>query len=60
MFGEVNPTSVQTLEGKGLDALFAAQKQPPQGEGLIAAYQRNPEKFRHYAQLFDAAATSSY
>jgi|GraSoiStandDraft_5_1057265.scaffolds.fasta_scaffold146829_1 hypothetical protein len=60
MFGEVNPTSVQTLEGKGLDALFAAQKQPPQGAGLIADYQRNPERFRHYAQLFDAAVTAMH
>src|SRR5436190_15794350 len=50
MFGEWNP--------KGLDALFAAQKKVPQGEGLIAAYQRNPERFRHYAQLFDTAATA--
>ena len=62
MFGGVTATNVQTSEtkGKGLDALFAAQTKAPQGEGLITAYQRNPEWFRHYAQLFDTAATAMH
>jgi hypothetical protein len=44
------------LKGKvGLDALFASTPTSNKGEGLIAAYQRDPQKFKRYADMFDTA-----
>lgn len=56
IFQGVRPAG-QATEGAGLSALLAPQKEP-QGEGLIAAYQHDPERFRRYAQLFDTAANA--
>lgn len=50
--GEVIPDT--QLEGKtGLDALLAPA--PGGGEGLIKAYQENPQKFKRYAEMLDTA-----
>ena len=44
------------LEGKkGLDALLAPVPGGPQGEGLIKAYQQDPQKFKRYAEMLDTA-----
>lgn len=44
------------LKGKvGLDALFASTPTSNKGEGLIAAYQKDPQKFKRYADMFDTA-----
>jgi hypothetical protein len=44
------------LKGKtGLDALFTAAPTNTKGEGLISAYQKNPQKFKRYAEMFDTA-----
>lgn len=44
------------LKGKtGLDALFRATPTSAKSEGLIAAYQKDPQKFRRYAEIFDSA-----
>jgi hypothetical protein len=52
--GEVIP-DVQ-LEGKtGLDALLAPAPSGGKGEGLIKAYQENPQKFKRYAEMLDTA-----
>ena len=58
MFGELRPVDGPVSAGTGLDALFATQKQVTRREGLIAAYQSNPGRFRHYAQLFDTVANA--
>ena len=39
-----------TIEGKrGLDALLAPAPSDNKGQGLIEAYQKDPQKFKHYA-----------
>lgn len=44
------------LKGKsGLDALFASSPPANQGQGLIEAYQKDPEKFKRYAAMLDTA-----
>jgi hypothetical protein len=44
------------LKGKvGLDALLASTPTSNKGEGLIAAYQKDPQKFKRYAEMFDTA-----
>lgn len=44
------------LKGKtGLDALFAATPTSTKGEGLIAAYQKDPQKFKRFADMLDTA-----
>ena len=51
---EVVPAS--ELNGKsGLDALFASPPTSNKGEGLIAAYQKDPQKFKRYAEMLDTA-----
>lgn len=51
---EVVPAS--ELKGKsGLDALFASTPRSNKGEGLIAAYQKDPQKFKRYAEMLDTA-----
>jgi len=55
MFGNLQPQTVR--EGTGLDALLASAP-APQGEGLISAYQKDPERFKRYAQLFDTAVNA--
>jgi hypothetical protein len=43
-------------EGKsGLDALFASAPPANKGQGLIEAYQKDPEKFKRYAAMLDTA-----
>jgi len=45
-----------TIEGKrGLDALLAPAPSDNKGQGLIEAYQKDPQKFKHYAQMLDTA-----
>ncbi len=45
----------EQLKGKvGLDALFASAA-ANKGPGLIEAYQRDPQKFKRYANMFDTA-----
>jgi len=52
--GEVIPDA--QLEGKtGLDALLAPAPGGGKGEGLIKAYQENPQKFKRYAEMLDTA-----
>lgn len=44
------------LEGKsGLDALLASTPNRGKGEGLIKAYQADPQKFKRYAEMLDTA-----
>ena len=48
--------SPQRLKGKtGLDALFAPVPADGKGQGLIAAYQKDPQKFKRYADMLDTA-----
>lgn len=52
--GEVIPDA--ELEGKtGLDALLAPTPGGGGGEGLIKAYQENPQRFKRYAEMLDTA-----
>lgn len=44
------------VEGKsGLNALLAPPRTSAANEGLIAAYQKDPKKFKHYAEMLDTA-----
>jgi hypothetical protein len=44
------------LEGKtGLDAVLARGPGGTESEGLIKAYQENPQKFKRYAEMLDTA-----
>jgi hypothetical protein len=53
---EAEVISTSELKGKaGLDALFASTPTSNKGEGLIAAYQKDPQKFRRYAEMLDTA-----
>jgi hypothetical protein len=46
----------EQLKGKsGLDALFASTPASNKGEGLIVAYQKDPQKFKRYADMLDTA-----
>jgi len=46
----------EQLKGKnGLDALFASTPTSNKGEGLIMAYQKDPQKFKRYADMLDTA-----
>lgn len=54
LFGNAKPQQAGIREGTGLDALLAPSA-APQGEGLISAYRKEPEKFKRYSQLFDTA-----
>jgi hypothetical protein len=38
-----------------LDALFASAPTGNKGQGLIEAYQKDPQKFRRYADMLDTA-----
>lgn len=60
MFGEFHPSNVEVSESMGLDALLASHKEALQSEGLITAYQRDPERFRRFAALFDTVATAKH
>jgi len=47
-----------TIEGKrGLDALLA-HAPSDEGQGLIEAYQKDPQKFKRYAQMLDTATNA--
>jgi len=48
-----------TIEGKrGLDALLAHPRYDIKGQGLIEAYQKDPQKFKRYAQMLDTATNA--
>ncbi len=54
--GQAEVVPAAELKGKvGLDALFASTPAGKEGEGLIEAYRRDPEKFKRYAEMFDTA-----
>jgi len=54
--GQVEVVPPAELKGKvGLDALLASTPTSNKGECLIAAYQRDPQKFKRYAEMFDTA-----
>lgn len=42
----------------GLDALFASAPTGNKGQGLIDAYQKDPQKFRRYADMLDTAMSA--
>jgi len=54
IFGDAVRQQPIFTNGTGLDALLAASG-TTQADGLISAYQKDPAKFKRYAQLFDAA-----
>jgi hypothetical protein len=54
MFGNVQPQPEAVTEETGLDSVLASTP-APQGEGLISAYNKDPAKFKRYAQLYDTA-----
>lgn len=45
----------QLRDKGGLDALFASAPAGNKGQGLIAAYRKDPQKFQGYADMFDTA-----
>jgi hypothetical protein len=52
----VEVVPLQRLAGKtSLDALFASVPADGKGQGLIAAYQKDPQKFKRYADMLDTA-----
>jgi hypothetical protein len=56
--GNGQPEIVPATEARGkvgLDALFASTPANNTGKGLIAAYQRDPQKFKRYSEMFDTA-----
>jgi hypothetical protein len=59
IFGTVNPQNGSSSKGTGLDAVLTPST-ATKSDGLIAEYQREPEKFRRYAQLFDTAITARH
>jgi hypothetical protein len=54
IFSPAKPEAVRVVEGEGLSVLLAQSKES-QGEGLIAAYKKDPERYKRYAQLLDTA-----
>jgi len=47
------------IEGKaGLDVLLARAPSDQKGQGLIDAYQKDPQKFKRYAQMLDTATNA--
>ncbi|MGH9544176.1 MAG: hypothetical protein ACRD23_03070 [Terriglobales bacterium] len=58
IFGGQRPEVVPDaqIEGKsGIDALLASVPGGNKSEGLIKAYQEDPQKFKRYAEMFDTA-----
>jgi hypothetical protein len=54
--GRAEVVPATEVKGKtGLDALFASTPTNTKGEGLIVEYQKNPQKFKRYAEMFDTA-----
>jgi hypothetical protein len=51
---EVVPAE-QLKDKGGLDALFASAPAGNKGQGLIEAYQKDPQKFKRYADMLDTA-----
>ncbi len=51
---EVIPAE-QLKNKSGLDALFAPAPTGSKGQGLIEAYQKDPQKFKRYADMLDTA-----
>ncbi len=53
-----HPSDVQ-VEGKsGLDGLFAPPPAGSKGVGLIEAYQKDPQRFKRYAEMLDTATNA--
>jgi len=53
---KVEVVPAESLKGKsGLDALFASAPVGNKGQGLIEAYQKDPQKFKRYADMLDTA-----
>jgi hypothetical protein len=49
------------VEGKsGLDAVLAPGPRISKNEGLIKAYQENPQKFKRYAEMLDTAMNAKH
>jgi hypothetical protein len=49
------------LQGKsGLDSLLAHAPSRDKNEGLIKAYQANPQKFKRYAEMLDTAINATH
>ena len=55
---ELVPTEKLKNKG-GLDALLASAPAANQGQGLIDAYQKDPQKFKRYADMFDTAMNAT-
>lgn len=53
------PVSGVQVEGKSdLDALLAPPPADSKGGGLIEAYQKDPQRFKRYAEMLDTAANA--
>jgi len=51
--------SPEQLKGKnGLDALLTSTPPSNKSQGLIEAYQNDPQKFKRYAEMFDTATNA--
>jgi hypothetical protein len=60
IFGGLHPEEVGQVEGKsGLDALLASASSNLKSEGLISAYQKDPQKFKRYAEMLDTAMNAT-
>jgi hypothetical protein len=57
IFGSVNDHADTVSESNSLNSVIAPAV-GSKSDGLIADYQRNPEKFRRYAQMFDTAVSA--
>ena len=61
--GQLKPEIVpaEQLKGKsGLEALFASAPSGNKGQGLIEAYQKDPQKFKRYAEMLDTAMNAKH
>jgi len=65
--GAAGETMFRVNEGKGiasepgaggLDQLLAPAKDGTAGDGILTAYERDPEKYKRYANLFDTATNA--
>lgn len=53
---EADVVPAEQLKGKtGLDAVLATAPSGNKGQGLIEAYQKDPQKFKRYADMVDTA-----
>ena len=55
------PGPATESKGKeGLDALFAAAPADHKSAGLIGEYRKDPQKFKHYAEMMDTAINAEH